>query len=166
MDPNYNPNTDIALRGPLLAAHRRLRKAVGTRCAELKGECSAAAWARRQAGVSGPPGAEVCRPLFLSQELAAALSEFGGPGLIPQTSGFVEYLRGQQRKLTDGATSAANNFLRVHELGNVLELGAPVAPASGPVLLKAQVRMDAYMEFAQLFGEAFASIMSLIRGRP
>jgi hypothetical protein len=151
-------NTNTSLRGPLLAAHRELRKAVAARCAQLKGECSAAHWARRQAGLA-VPGEGVLRYLHLSQALNTALAEFGGPKLIPETSGFGDYLLAQRRKVQDGsyaAGSEVNIFFDMEPPPGTDEATVAAARAKKD---KAMAAWCAWKEFAELFDKSFGALL-------
>lgn len=159
MDPDVVNTPQTSLRGPLLAAHRALRKAVSARSAELKGECTAAHWARRQAGLTGPPGLEVLRPLHHSQALNAALAEFGGPKLIPETSGFEDYLLAQRRKVQAGCQAAGS------EVNIFFEAEPPQGPdaaSAASVRLKKDKALAAWCarkEFAEMFDKSFGALL-------
>lgn len=158
-------NTDVSLRGPFLAAHRALRKAVNARGAQVKGECSAAAWRLRQAGRESQSSEDVLRPLFVSQALSAALVDFGGPNLIPQHAGFVDYLRGQQQKVKVGRTMAAGDFNIIQEAHAPLGAEAPALPLNRISVLKAGAVVEGRREFAQLFEHHFQDLLALVDGR-
>lgn len=158
---DVNADNDILLRGPLLAAHRALRKAVSGRSAEMKGQCAAIAWERRQAGVSAPPGDEMLRPLILSQTLSGALTQFGGPGLIPEHSGFFAYVRRQQQKVKIACTVATSDFNIIQEAYAPAEGNAPAPAVTRMSVLKAQVTAEGWAEFSRLFEESFGELLAL-----
>jgi len=159
----YALNSDASLRGPLLAAHRALRKAVDARAAQSKGECSAISWNLRQRGTDPVSHVAVLRPLHIAQGLQAAMKAFGGPKLIPESTGFVKYLLNQQNKvLNDCLDTGLDVYGDTSRF--LFDADTPVGADKQAALNahKAQSTMIARREFAQLFEGTFGELVGRV----
>lgn len=93
-------SNDLTLRGPFLAAHRALRKAVDAHCAQSKAQSTVAILVLRECrGANNDARDKMLRDARISKELQTALAEFGGPEQIPLADGFAEYLGGRRRQV-------------------------------------------------------------------
>jgi hypothetical protein len=159
LSANHLGNTHAELRGPLLAAHRALRQAVNARRSAGKGELTVALLAYRENRGDVSLRDNLQRLERTMRELHVAMVSFGGPELVPQYSGFADYLAGREQHVRHTLACAATAGAESEQLP---EDGADDRQRHLANLMY-QGRYAGQKEFAQMFETAFKDVLASVR---
>jgi len=141
-------NTSIELRGPILAAHRKFRQAIGSYSGEQKGRNVEASMALRDNPNSMVSFQAMHSHLAAMCALGRAEEKFGKASAIPaEDQSIAGYIRSQQKMLDEEYNTALLNVAK--------SMGALLEEEPGTVGYRERARLAA-QEHGRLDGWSFA----------